>query len=115
KEDVPTLSEKQRLILGKWQQLEVRNLITGQNELGPCQVANPTVFEFKTDGKCYASSPGGCFQGTSITPYAISADGSIIVIEDLLYYIETLNNTEFVFTFGSRTNPSYRQKWRKVQ
>lgn len=118
KEDVPTLSEKQRLILGKWQQLEVIDINAGgTNILGPCEVANPTVFEFRTDGKCYVSSPNNsCFNDPNRnSPYAISADGTIIVIEGLLYNIETLTSTEFIFTFGNRNNPSFRQKWRKIQ
>lgn len=114
KEDVPALSEKQRLVLGKWKQVEVMNLLTNQNELSPCEVANPTIFEFKTDGKCYVSSPGNCVASRSDS-YAISADGQIIAIEGFLYNIETLNNTDFIFTYGSRNNPTYRQKWRKVQ
>lgn len=116
KEDVIALTEKQKLILGKWQQIEVIDInANNTNVLGPCETANPTIFEFKTDGKCYVSSPNNaCFNNPNrVSPYAISADGSIIVIEGLLYQIQKLDKTEFIFTFGSPA--SFRQKWVKMQ
>jgi hypothetical protein len=101
--------------LGKWQQLEVIDINANNNNvLGPCEIANPTIFEFKTDGKCYVTSPNNaCFNNPNrVSPYAISADGSIIVIEGLLYNIQKLDNQELIFTFGSPA--TFRQKWRKL-
>lgn len=116
KEDVPALSEKQRLILGKWKQTEVRLISSGNNILSSCEQENPTVFEFKTDGQCYVSN-NACSMESRNNPYAISADGTIIVIEGLVYNIETLNNTDFIFNWRENASnpPVIRQIWKKVQ
>ncbi len=115
KEEVPALSEKQRLILGKWKQNQVILVSSGENVLSDCEKNNPTIFEFRTDGKCYVSN-SACSIESRINPYAISADGTIIVIEGVIYNIETLTNTDFTFTLNSSTgSPVVRQNWKKAE
>lgn len=111
KEDVTPITEKQKIFLGKWQQKEVYNP-DGNNVLSPCEVANPTVFEFRSDGKCNISSPNNCVMARE-SAYALSGDGTIFAIEGVFYYVDVLNNSEFVFYSGANRT-GFKQIWKKL-
>ncbi len=113
KDDVLELSAKQKLLLGKLRQAEMYAPGGTVNELQPCEQENNTIFEFRTDGICYVSNPAGCVDPRN-NPYAISADGSLLVIEGLLYYIVQLDNEVLEFSMNP-DGGGYRQIWYRTR
>lgn len=113
KDDVLELSAKQKLLLGKWRQAEMYAPGSTVNELPPCEQDNNTIFEFRSDGICYVNNPAGCV-GSRNNPYAISADGSLLVIEGLLYYIVQLDNEVLEFSMNP-DGGGYRQIWYRTR
>lgn len=113
KDDVLELSAKQKLLLGKWRQAEMYAPGSTVNELPPCEQENNTIFEFRADGMCHVSNPAECV-GSRTNPYAISADGSLLVIEGLLYYIVELNNEVLDFSMNP-DGGGYRQIWYRTR
>jgi hypothetical protein len=114
KEDVIAITAKQKELLGRWKQAEVYQPAPNntQNILTPCEVANNTIFEFRSDGRCYVSSPGNCVP-TRDTPYAFSAGGELLVIEGILYYVETLNQTDLIF-YSEPNRQGFKQIWKRM-
>jgi hypothetical protein len=112
KEDVIAISEKQKLLLGKWQQAEIYEP-NGTNILPPCESANNTIFEFKSDGKCNISSAGACTTNRT-SAYAFSAGGELFALEGFFYYVQLLDANEFRFSSGSG-GTGFRQVWKRVR
>lgn len=113
KEDVIPISEKQKLVLGKWRQAEVYAPNGSINILESCEQTNNTVFELKSNGKCDISSAGNCVSSRTTT-YAFSADGEVFAIDGFFYYVQSLDNDEL--RFSSEINGAgFRQVWKRVK
>jgi hypothetical protein len=111
KDDVIALSPKQKAILGKWRQSEIYAPGSVVNSLTDCEKNFNTIFDFRTDGKCYVHSPGNCVPQRH-SSYAMSADGEILVIEGKIYYVNKLESNllefyEFPLQVGTK------QIWRR--
>lgn len=113
KEDVIAISEKQKLLLGKWQQAEIYEPNGTTNSLSPCELANNTIFEFKSDGKCNISSAGNCVTSRT-SAYAFSAGGELFALEGFFYYVQSLDANEFKFSSGPN-GTGFRQVWNRVK
>lgn len=99
--------------MGRWQQAEIYEPNGNTNILSSCEIANNTVFEFKSDGKCDIKNAGNCVANRTST-YALSAGGDIFAIEGFFYYVQLLDANEFRFSTEAN-GAGYKQVWKRVK
>lgn len=119
KDDIPKLTEKQRLALGKWEQIGFWSIEEDPNRqnnlLESCaQGEQKNIFELRADGRYYYYRSPNCAGNSEpvVGSYAFSGDGNLLVL-DRIYYVSRINNQEMEFWTEPSMDRGIVQLWRR--